>query len=254
MLLGAAFLSLIACKKDAGESDEGLAKLTTNEVSSIRASTAQGGGNVLTQGNSLVSARGICWGTNPNPNVDNSSTASGAGAGNFLASLSNLTPSTTYYVRAYAVNDQGIAYGNQVSFTSEAQPTTDFWTINGRLFQTNGLGAIWASGTRSLGAISITQGGIFTITFKEKPQVNGTYKVKDATTTKQSDLQDDECIIIILSPGIPNLFSSAENSGSPVTVSVNAGKVTAAFTDVDFSYLDGSTITTTKGTAVIPEK
>jgi hypothetical protein len=254
MLLGAAFLSLMACKKDEGGTDEDLAKLTTNEVSSIRASSAQGGGNVLTQGNSLVSARGICWSTSPNPTVDNSSTASGAGAGSFLATLSNLIPSTTYYVRSYAVNEQGIAYGNQVSFTTESQPSSDFWIINSRLFQTNGIGAIWAPGTKSLGALSITQGGIFTVTFKEKPSADGSYKVKDATSVRQADLKDDECIIIIATPGVPNIYSSAENAGSPVTVTVNSGKITVGFSDVDFNFMEGSALKLTKGSAVVPEK
>jgi len=254
MLLGSAFLGLMACKKDDGKTDEGLAKVTTNEVTNIRASSAQGGGNVLSQGNSLVSSRGICWSTSQNPTVDNSSTASGSGAGNFLAAVSNLAPSTTYYVRSYAVNAQGIAYGNQVSFTTQPQPTSDFWSINGRLFQTNTIGAIWAAGTKSLGALSITQGGIFTVTFKDKPAVSGSYKVKDATTVRQADLQDDECIIIIASPGAPNLFSSAENSGSPVTVTVNAGKITVSFTNVDFNYMEGSELKPTKGSAVVPEK
>jgi hypothetical protein len=254
MLLGVAFLSLLSCKKDEGETDQGLAKLTTNEVTSIRASSAQGGGNVLSQGNSLVTARGICWSTNPNPSVDNSSTTSGTGAGPFLSGISNLSPSTTYYVRSYAVNGQGIAYGNQVSFTTESQPSSDFWIINSRLFQTNGLGAIWTPGARSLGAISITQGGLFTVTFKEKPAISGSYKVKDATTTRQADLQDDECIIVIATPGAPNLYSSAENAGSPVTVTVNSGKITVGFSDVDFNFMEGSALKLTKGSAVVPEK
>jgi hypothetical protein len=254
MLLGVAFLSLLACKKNDGGTDKVLAKVTTNEISSIRAASAQGGGNVISQGNSLVSARGICWSTTPNPTVDNTTATSGAGSGSFIATLSNLIPSTTYYVRSYAVNEQGIAYGNQVSFTTEPQPASDFWIINSRLFQTNGIGAIWAPGTRSLGAISITQGGIFTVTFKEKPSSNGSYKVRDATSVRQADLEDDECIIIIASPGVPNLFSSAENAGSPVSVTVNNGKIIVGFTDVDFNYMEGSILKPTKGSAVVPEK
>jgi hypothetical protein len=254
MPIVASICLLSGCKKDQSKEQEGLAKVSTNEISSVRASSAQGSGQVLSQGNSPVTARGMCWSTTSNPTIDNASTSSGSGAGVFAASLSNLSPGTTYFARSYAVNNQGISYGNQVSFTTQNQPDTDFWQINGRLFESNALGAIWAPGTRSLGAISITQGGVFTTTFKEKPMLSGQYKVRDATNVKQADLKEDECIIIILSPGVPNIFSSADNAASPVEVLVNNGKITVRFVDIDFNYIDGTEIKTVKGSAVVPER
>lgn len=249
----AVLFMLTACKKEE-PTVKGLPELTTREITNVRASSATGGGNVVSQGASLVTTRGICWSTNPNPTVDNPSTTDGSGSGMFASALSNLRPSTTYYVRAYAANASGIGYGNQVSFTTAVQPTSDFWTINERLFQTNQLGAVWNSGTKALAALSVTQGGVFAITFKDRPAENGLYRVKDAVTTRQADLGVDECFIVIISPGVPNIFSSAEDMVNRVTVTVNSGKINVNFQNVDFQFTDGSGTRLTKGSAVIPEK
>jgi hypothetical protein len=63
-------------------------------------------------------ARGVCWSTSPNPTTADSYTIDGTGTGTFVSILSGLTPNTLYYVRAYATNSVGTAYGNEVSFTT----------------------------------------------------------------------------------------------------------------------------------------
>lgn len=92
--------------------------VTTTEVSNITQTTALGGGNVTDDGGAAVSARGICWGTSHNPTVADSHASSGTGIGGFTVNMVDLTPNTTYYVRAYAINNAGTAYGNEVSFTT----------------------------------------------------------------------------------------------------------------------------------------
>jgi hypothetical protein len=59
----------------------------------------------------------------PNPTIANSKTTDGIGLGNFTSNLAGLTANTTYYVRAYAINSQGTAYGNEVSFTTKPNYT-----------------------------------------------------------------------------------------------------------------------------------
>jgi hypothetical protein len=59
---------------------------------------------------------------NPNPTVAESMIINGTGAGSFSSTLTNLNPSTTYYVRAYATNGVGTVYGNEVSFVSGLIP------------------------------------------------------------------------------------------------------------------------------------
>ena len=62
--------------------------------------------------------RGVCWGTEPNPDIDGSHSSLETGVGVFTSTLEDLTPSTTYYVRAYAVTDYGLDYGEEMSFTT----------------------------------------------------------------------------------------------------------------------------------------
>ncbi len=97
--------------------------LTTTAISTITASAAQAGGNITSDGGASVTARGICWGTTSNPTTSNSKTTDGSGIGSFTSSLTGLTASTTYYVRAYASNSAGTAYSNEISFTTQAATT-----------------------------------------------------------------------------------------------------------------------------------
>ena len=94
------------------------ATLTTNVATSVTNMAAVSGGNITSDGGTPVTARGICWSTSPNPTVTNSTTNNGAGTGIFSSNISDLLGSTTYYVRAYAVNTTGLSYGNQITFTT----------------------------------------------------------------------------------------------------------------------------------------
>lgn len=95
----------------------------TNAATNIYQTTAVSGGSVNSDGGSYVTQRGVCWNTSPNPTTANSKTLDGVGTGSFVSNLSGLTPNTLYYVRAYATNSVGTAYGNEVFFTTLAPPT-----------------------------------------------------------------------------------------------------------------------------------
>ncbi len=92
--------------------------LTTQPISDITLNTATTGGVITSDGGSTVTARGVCWSTSQNPTTDNGKTTDGAGTGSYTNNLSGLTANTTYYVRAYATNSVGTAYGAQVCFTT----------------------------------------------------------------------------------------------------------------------------------------
>jgi Protein of unknown function (DUF1566) len=92
--------------------------LTTTAASSITTTTAISGGNITNDGGSVVTGRGVCWSTLSNPTTTNSKTTDGSGTGVFVSNITGLTPYTLYYVRAYATNSAGTAYGNEVSFAS----------------------------------------------------------------------------------------------------------------------------------------
>ena len=100
-----------------------LPTVTTTAASSIAGTTATSGGNVTNDGGATVTARGVCWSTSHNPTISNSKTTNGTGTGSFTSSLTGLSMGATYYIRAYATNGEGTAYGNEVSFTTLALPT-----------------------------------------------------------------------------------------------------------------------------------
>ena len=92
--------------------------VTTTAISDIDKTTATGGGNVTADGGATVTERGICWSTSQNPTISGSHTTDGTGTGSFTSAMTGLTANTTYYVRAYATNSVGTAYGEVVSFTT----------------------------------------------------------------------------------------------------------------------------------------
>lgn len=111
---------LSSCKK------EQVATVSTADITEITTISAKCGGDVTDDGNSFVFQRGICWNTSPNPTIDNLHSADGNGSGSYTSTLSGLIEGVTYYVRAYAINDIGITYGTEKSFTT----TTTALSIN----------------------------------------------------------------------------------------------------------------------------
>ena len=103
--------------------------VTTNSVTNITQTTAKCGGNVTYDGGASVTARGVCWSTSHNPTINDSHTSNGSGNGCFVSNISNLSNGTTYYVRAYAVNSAGTAYGNEMGFVTTNQYGKNTYTL-----------------------------------------------------------------------------------------------------------------------------
>jgi uncharacterized protein (TIGR02145 family) len=116
--------------------------VTTATVTNITQTTATGGGTVTSDGGATVTARGVCWNTSSNPTTANSHTTDGSGTGTFVSNLTGLTLNTLYYVRAYATNSLGTAYGNEVSFTTLAPGFTcgDIVSYEGKTYNTIQIG------------------------------------------------------------------------------------------------------------------
>ena len=102
-----------------------LPSVTTATVTQITETAAVAGGNVTSDGGASVTERGVVYATTQNPTTNNIKVKSGTGTGSFTCNLTDLQPNTTYYVRAYAINSKGTAYGEEVSFTTKEQSSTE---------------------------------------------------------------------------------------------------------------------------------
>jgi hypothetical protein len=95
--------------------------VSTTVASSVTATKAESGGSITSTGNASVTAAGVCWSTVPNPTISDSHTIDLPFPDSFSSIIQNLDISTTYYVRAYAINSAGVAYGNEITFTTSSQ-------------------------------------------------------------------------------------------------------------------------------------
>jgi hypothetical protein len=109
---------LCSCSKDEENGSNTMPILSTQDPTDITSFSAVCGGNVEDQGSSSVTTRGVCWSTSSNPTTSDSHTNDGSGTGSYTSNITGLDANTSYYVRAYATNSEGTAYGNQKSFTT----------------------------------------------------------------------------------------------------------------------------------------
>lgn len=93
--------------------------ITTAAASNITDNSAVLGGEITADGGNTISARGVCWGEVANPNIEGSHLEIGSGKGAFSETITGLKAGATYYVRAYAKCEAGVAYGNEINFTTD---------------------------------------------------------------------------------------------------------------------------------------
>ena len=136
----------VRCIRDMGETSYTVPTVITNTVFNVTTNTASCGGVVTADGDSTVTERGVCWSIYQNPTVSNNHTTNGSGMGAFTSNIIGLSDGVTYYVRAYATNAAGTAYGNEVSFTTEgysSHPCPNIATVtdyDGNIYNTVKIG------------------------------------------------------------------------------------------------------------------
>jgi len=93
--------------------------IQTTSISNLTSTAFQSGGTITSDGGVPIVQKGICWNTTGNPSISDSKTLNGVGSNSFSVSssfITQLSPNTIYFVRAYATNQGGFTgYGNQVS-------------------------------------------------------------------------------------------------------------------------------------------
>lgn len=103
----------------------------TTEPTDITDVSAVVGGMVTCDDGGHVLLSGVCWGTEPDPDIDSNRTKDDSGIGSYSTKLKNLSRNTTYYVRSYAVSEYGLVYGNTMAFTTDSIIHPPVGAING---------------------------------------------------------------------------------------------------------------------------
>ena len=165
--------------------------VATATPTDITATSAVVGGMVILPEGTHVFLRGVCWGTEPNPDIDGDHTSEEPGLGSFSSTLEGLILGTTYYVRAYVVSDHGLAYGDEVSFTTQSGiPVVSTAEVTDITATTATCGGTVTDG----GGLEITARGICWST-SHNPTLNNNH-TSDGTGTGSFG-----CSLIALSPG-----------------------------------------------------
>jgi len=127
-------ITLFSCNKD-DDNGPSIATLTTAEVTDTSPTAAMSGGNVTDAGGADITVKGVCWGTTAKPTIADSKTDEGSGSGVFTSILTGLTANATYYVRAYATNSEGTAYGNEHTFIAKGVFPGETVNVTGGTFK-----------------------------------------------------------------------------------------------------------------------
>jgi len=159
------FLFVIpACKKSSTDSTTdpkaGLPVLETGGVAEITRYTATCGGGIASDGGSTVTARGVCWSTGITPTVADPHSVDGAGAGYFISYITGLNAGTVYFVRAYATNANGTAYGSAMSFTTLPGPPSPPTVTTGIVGNITQISASCSGNVVNQGSAAVTDRGI----------------------------------------------------------------------------------------------
>lgn len=107
-----------SCENEKTKTEITLPTVETSQVNSVTSTTAVAGGTIVKDGGGIITSRGVCFSIYPEPNIFNYKVEEGKGLGSFICGLTGLTPNKLYYCRAFAINEKGPAYGNEITFTT----------------------------------------------------------------------------------------------------------------------------------------
>jgi uncharacterized protein (TIGR02145 family) len=109
------FILNYSCLKE----NNGIPIVTTAKMNDVSLTSAAGGGNVSYDGGEPVISKGVCWKDSSDPTIDDSKSEDGPGTGPYSSKITGLIPYKEYFLRAYAINKIGTAYGNQITFVTD---------------------------------------------------------------------------------------------------------------------------------------
>jgi len=216
--------------------------LTTTDITLITLNSAATGGNITSDGNDPITARGTCWATVTGPTITNDKTSDGTGTGSFVSNLTGLLSGTTYYVRAYATNSVGTAYGNEVLFNTILGAPTNVSAIPGNASATITFTAPGGGSTITGYTVTSIPGGL-TGTGSASPitvtgLTNGTAYTFTVIATNvngsSSPSSASNSVIPSAGPGVPTIGTATKgNAQATVTFTApasNGGSVITGYT------------------------
>lgn len=150
-------LGALSCKKTGSDSGVNVnataPTITTADATNVNATGATVGGNITSDGGSIVTEAGICYSTAPGVDTSKNKTPKYTISGNFSVPLTNLSLLTRYYYRAYAINEKGLVYGVEKSFFVPVNG----YTSSSQVAAAN-LAAYWAFNGGYVDSVSLTAG------------------------------------------------------------------------------------------------
>jgi hypothetical protein len=144
--------------------------INTADVRSVTSDSSICGGNILSDGGDSVIERGVCWATIDTPlATSNDRTIDGRGMGSYSSQLKPLKPNTTYYVRAYLKNAQGILYGRTMTFRTPSKTPS---VVTDAATSITHVSANVGGTITSDGGVAIIQRGVFWSETNKLPSSN----------------------------------------------------------------------------------
>lgn len=167
--------------------------VATKNIESVTAIGAVSGGTIINNGGGTISEKGICWSENENPTTYDNKIAAGTDIGTFSSAISMLKPNTSCYVRAYAVNEIGISYGDEKTFTTNDAFYDGFET--GFSGTTGGWGIVTGDAVEGAYSLKTSINGAsasITKTVQNSGQITFFAKISDASNGNVTFYIDDE--------------------------------------------------------------
>jgi len=116
LIIGTMIIGFGSCSKK----DE-LPEVQTVQVWDVNYMSAKIDGKIIDSKGLEITAKGFVYSNQKDPNLDSKYTNAGDGIEDFTNTITNLSPVTTYYVKAYATTENGTAYGKELEFKTTAK-------------------------------------------------------------------------------------------------------------------------------------
>lgn len=208
-------LVVSACKNDDSttQPSANVPTLSTLSITDITDKSAKVAANISSDGGSAITERGICYSTLPNPNINNSTEKFGIGVGSISITLLGLDKGTKYYVRAYAKNDAGVGYGNELDFTTSNLESVQVNGYTLYIHPSNSGTIAWGKNNETTGATNQNDGKANT---DKISLLSGNYAAKVCNNLVSEGFNDWYL------PAKTEMEAIKQNAGSLTTVSSSA--------------------------------